>query len=453
MRKQLRQARINRGWTLEQAAESIDVHPNTLSLWERGDQAISDKFQNRLCKIYGITIEDLKDESEKQFLISSLFDMYVQSNLTMYLISLALAPYQSYKDLQKSISQALKEHVHTPATQREALRNLVLLALTSSNSRLSNDILLNVCAAGIIACGYVSNSEWDASWFYNDMSLVLAGVESYEAVLQPLIKQARYRRHATSLLSLGLQIKSRASSNLLGMKQAIVDSERAVEYARESRNRTMIVMAVRALTADLEDGITEQPGRREKALQLAEEALDLIEHGSGSPVPDFIVSWLFTGLAKYQALHNREQDMLTALSKADETFPISAMKATPGHISYSYAHLLRHRAITYAYFGKQDEAYKIFQNLIDDSFQSLVSMPTRMRIGTLSEYLFTTLYLPPHLKDKERSIALWKVAWQETSELRSESYFDEARLTYQIMRGIWSDDTDVLDLRDLLVNW
>jgi hypothetical protein len=56
----------------------------------------------------------------------------------------------------------------------------------------------------------------------------------------------------------------------------------------------------------------------------------------------------------------------------------------------------------------------------------------------------------PH---NELSIHRWKTHLEETKAWRSESNFNEARIAYLVMKGIWSGESDVEDLGDLLVHW
>ncbi len=117
---------------------------------------------------------------------------------------------------------------------------------------------------------------------------------------------------------------------------------------------------------------------------------------------------------------------------------------------------MRHKAISYAYLGQQDKALQIFADVIDlnsETFAAKLPMPERTYLGVLSEAMFSSLKIPQVLKDKELSIALWMRVMEKANELQSETYFNESALAFQIMEGIWSDDADVLALRESLVHW
>jgi hypothetical protein len=106
--------------------------------------------------------------------------------------------------------------------------------------------------------------------------------------------------------------------------------------------------------------------------------------------------------------------------------------------------------------GKQNQAFEIFKEKlinIDDSFASRLPMITSNRLGILSEFTFTTLYVPKALKDKELSIKLWQTHLEGAKAWRSENNFNEARMAHRVMKGIWSGDSDIEELGDLLVHW
>jgi hypothetical protein len=184
-----------------------------------------------------------------------------------------------------------------------------------------------------------------------------------------------------------------------------------------------------------------------------------VEQKKGPAIPAFIKSWVYTGSSKYEALCGMKDEMLLSLEKAEETFDASLddkESHIPRNVSYSRAHLFRHKAISYAYLGKQDQAFNIFKDElinVDSSFASRLPMITSNRLGILSEFTFTTLYAPKAFKDKELSIKLWRTHLEETKAWRSESNFNEAGIAYLVMKGIWSGDSDVEDLCDLLVHW
>ena len=395
--------------------------------------------------------------------VESATQVYIDTNLTAQLLSLASTPEFSPNEVQHSLEQKLeafrqsKPERDVEHMQRNTLHIMAMNPLTShANVSISRipEVALNQYAAGITACDYLTNGSLEDRQLASSMS------EVYLPGLQTVVSEMpRYQKEAAGLLSQTWQVKSRVSFHLQGVEQAIRDGEEAVKYVRENGNQTLLALLLRGLFADYEYGIVEDLERRKQASRLIEEARYLVEQKRGSPIPAFIKSWIYTGISKCEALYRMKDEMLLSLGKVEETFATSLddkESHIPRNINYSRAHLYRHKAISYAYLGNQDQAFNIFKDElinIDDSCASRLPMITSNRLGILSEFTFTTLYVPKALKDKELSIKLWQTHLEETKAWRSESNFNEARIAYLVMKGIWSGDSDVEELGDLLVHW
>jgi transcriptional regulator with XRE-family HTH domain len=467
-RTKLIAARAKNDWTLSQASERIGCAPNTLSRWELGTLDPSTYSRQRLCLIYEKTAEQLGLEEQHispsySVTVDSTAQTYIDANLTTHLLSLITSPGYSPDEVQCSLEQALEAFRQNNLSgdveqmQRDALHIVAMNSLTfCANTNISRfaEVALNQYAAGITACNYLSNGSRE------DRELTLAMITAYLPGLQTIVSEvSRYRKGAAGLLSQIWQIRSRMSFHLQGVEQAIRDGEEAVKYARENGNRTMLALLLRGLFGFYEFGLMEHSERRRKASLVIEEARHLVEQKQKPAIHLFVQSWVYTGVLKYEALCGMKQEMSRSLGKAEDTFFVSLNdkeNRLPSNISYSQAHLLRHKAISHAYLGQQEQAFKIFtQELIDitGSFASRLPMTTSNRLGILSELTFSTLYIPKAFKDKELSMKLWQVHLEETKARRSESYFDEAYLAYRVMKGIWSDDAGVREVRDLLVHW
>ena len=311
--------------------------------------------------------------------------------------------------------------------------------------------ILTQYAASIAACWELSRSAE-----HNDLVLALKCVSAYLPTLKAIVKDAPlHRKQAASLVFQGLQLKARMAYHLEGHKQAASYAEQAVTYAEESGNRMMQIVALRELASAYEWATDH---RREQALQVTEKARYLVEHTPGPAIPSQLQSWVYSGLAKYQALNGKPQEVPIILEKALETFFAGSdvdNESIPGFINHTQAHLIRYKGMTYAYLGQQDKALDFFAqaiNLDDNSVSTKLPMPARTHLGIISEATFASLKLPHALKDKELSIKLWQAGWEKTTALQSETYFGESYLAYQIMECIW-DDADVKDLRDLIKHW
>lgn len=63
--EQLKQARLKRGWTQEDVAAEIGAEAFTVGRWERGTQPPSLYYQQKLCKLFGMSVEELGFLKEK----------------------------------------------------------------------------------------------------------------------------------------------------------------------------------------------------------------------------------------------------------------------------------------------------------------------------------------------------------------------------------------------------
>ncbi len=64
MRTKLREARVSSGYSAEEAAKIIGVHPNTLLLWERGETEPLAQSLLKLSKLYQKSPDELLKNTE-----------------------------------------------------------------------------------------------------------------------------------------------------------------------------------------------------------------------------------------------------------------------------------------------------------------------------------------------------------------------------------------------------
>ena len=450
-RLKLIEARTSRDWTLETASSHIGCAPNTLNRWELGATP-SAYYRAKLCKVYGSSKEELGlDDENIPMPVNTTqethnLQTYIQADLTTQLMAITFTPSESCWMLQQELSRIIDEAtepMRTEALQRVAL--LPLLLKGRSDKRTAEEVI-HECAAGLTACGYLAAGE------RKEMECAYSVLGSYVPLLQAAA-QGKYEHVALALLSQTFQLKSRISYHLEGTKKALLYAEQGVSYARQSQNRASLVLALRELTGAYEWTSGYQ---KMNALQYAEEAAYLIEQKRHTKVSPVIESWVYTGLAKYQALH-RKPETFASLAKAEETFFAREANTEhiPPYINHSHARLIRHRGIAFAYLGRQDIALETFGQIIDiesGNFNAKLPVAARTHLGILSEAMFASLKLPRAKKDKELSIALWKAVVLFAQRLQSETYLNEANLGYQIMEGIWSGDNDIIELQDLLIS-
>ena len=253
MRKRLKlvEARAHKDWTLQEAAGWIGCAPNTLNRWELGSMNPSAYYRTRISAAYGMTKEELGLEQEKSADLSEDVSSgaleQLRADFTMYLMVLALAEYDSCWQVQDVLTRAIEEATmnigdsEALRQKREALQRLAMLPLLNRGQKPGEEIL-NVCAAGLTACGYLASSNRE------DMQLASSMIIAYYPLLQSVtVDSSKHQKAAAALLSQALQIKSRVGYHLEGVKQATAYAEHAVQWAKKSQHKTMLILAQREL--------------------------------------------------------------------------------------------------------------------------------------------------------------------------------------------------------------
>ncbi len=327
MRKRLKlvEARARKDWTLQEAAEWIGCAPNTLNRWELGTMNPSAYYRTRLSTAYGMTKAELGLEDEEisalpEYASSSALAR-LRADFTMYLMALALAEYDTCWQVQDVLIRAIEEVTMNSSDevrrqQREAVQRLAMLPMLNLNrGQRSAEEILNTCAAGLTACGYLAISNRE------DMQLAASMIATYLPLLQAItIDSSKHQKAAAALLSQSLQIKSKIGYHLEGVRQATFYAEQAVQWAKKSQHKTIVIMAQRELLGAYEWTSLQH---RAQTLTIVEETQQAMEIKRGAQVAPLIQSWVYTGLAKYQALNKQENAMKASLEKAEETFFVS----------------------------------------------------------------------------------------------------------------------------------
>lgn len=453
-RSRLIAARGCKGWSLENAAEHIGVSVNTLNKWELGKAAPYAYNVAKLCEVYGSSTEELGLEIDiVETSDTNLQNMqgFIDKDLSTQL-QLITCSTQSYLELQSAIIQEIQATSETEQRTREAIRRLATfpLILNTGSRRPTKEVLLH-CAAGIIACGYLSDGS-DAK----DMRLAFSALNAYLVAITNIIR-TKPSKIATDLAAQCLQLKQRLAYHIESTLTALIYAEQAAQYAVSSDNRATQVMALRELASVYEWPLPGmQPDqRRKKALDATTQAVALLKN-QGKPVSSLIQFWLFTGHAKFQGLNRLKQETLTSLNKAQEAFVASVNDDPIPGFELNKGNLIRQRGIAYAYLGDQPRALETFASIIDLNDENVgprIPMKRRLHVGTLSEAMFASLKVPNAQKDKELSLRLFKAELNAAKRIQSETYFSEAEVAYQIMQAVWADDPMMRDLGDLLVHW
>jgi transcriptional regulator with XRE-family HTH domain len=388
-REGLIEARLRLGLSQERLAERVGVTRNTISDWERGVKMPYPIHVKRLCDIFGMNAEEL------------------------------------------GLSSSFQEEVSTLTVSRGSLEEI-----------------LQQCHSGLITCRALGSDSGHGG---------IMAASQVSATYVPLLKAflSSHQHHTVAtLLSQVYQIQQGAAYHLAGTSQSLLYAQEAVHYARLSGDATELAVALHELASVYEWPLPSLPSRyrHQKALEYIEEAVHTVQMRPHS-VPPHAQAWIYIGRAKFQALNGLKQEAYASIGKAHEVRQNGA--EFPG-IYFGTANLERQAAIAYSYLGEQPKAVATFLKTVDindEWVKPTRAMPDRFHVSLLSETTYSSLRVPAAQKDKALSVRLWKASLAKALELCSTTYFDEARSLLCTMEGIWSDDAEIGDLRDLLVPW
>jgi transcriptional regulator with XRE-family HTH domain/NADH:ubiquinone oxidoreductase subunit len=486
--ERLYRARLSMRWSQEKAAEKSGIARKTYIELENGKRAPQIGTLGLLCSAFHASPQELgyndlgqplaqmaatpalsresisitsdvqnvpptREASAKR---GSHLQVFVENDLTLRCLALV---YSSHPHLQDAIAQVIKDydamHLNDHSariTRREALNRLIglpiaLYALGTELTQRTVQEFLGHCTAGIAAAWEQSKSSE-----YEDLLIAFDGVSDYLPTLRQIIKDSSpYRQQAANLAMQCEQLKTILAFHLEGPARATLYAQQGIFYATESGDLASQAVAWRQLANSYY-----YENRYELALEAAQKARFIIEQAQKEHVqiPAYVQSWVHSGLAAYQAQHGHYQDALTALGEAHTALYSIGDQEQNEDPQDSIAELVLWDGMTQSFRGQYNNALASFEKAIDinDPRQrTKVPMGRRMHIEIINH---TSLaLLKSSQKDKAFAIELWKAGMQGAKELHSQQRFNEAMLAYHIMEGIWPNDPQIEELRDLIRRW
>jgi DNA-binding XRE family transcriptional regulator len=310
------------------------------------------------------------------------------------------------------------------------------------------DDILESFATGITASAQVAEHGGRS-----EMQLASQIAGTYMPVLQNILKtSSKHRLQAAALVSKLLQVQQGSAYHLEGLARSVVYAEESLKFARLSEDAVDIVVALHHLATLYEWPL---PGAsvvasRKKGLALLEEAAH-VQEKTRANVPPVVQAWAYIGLAKFQALCALKQEAHATIGKANDAYARGG-DSQPG-LYFNETNLIRQQAIAHSYLNEQTQAVSTFLRLLDvndEQIAATMTMPARTHLSVVSETVFSLLKLPTPRKDRDLTVKLWFNELQEAQSMKSTTYLKEAETTLGIMECVWSDDTEVLSLRDAL---
>lgn len=443
----LAQARQKKFWTLEEAAERLEVSVSTVERWEKGLARPQGYNMRRIGEVYDLSPEMLSFHGEIVPIaapISEKLRSMAMSDPTMRLYILALSPHRSLYEVQHELRYILEESVkYDDITRREALLRLTwfpLLGILAGSAVPIGGEIVHQFAAGIAACWELSKGDG------HDIALAYEQIDAYLPQLLGQLQSMNSTDQRKAVLTLIAQCYH--FKTVIGWH---VESLRAArDYARQALHYS-------ALAEDV-------PLQIEGEVRLAciyyyakhhEQAYNAISSAAAKlkvtkePLPQLLISRTYSMLAIVQAVRRQKQPALSSLELAHKHFMASSQSEEVGcFIDHSAAGLANDDGLVHAYLGMQSEALDSLSQVITTP---LSSVKMRTRVQAYNDQVLTLLKSPD--KDMEHAVTTWIAAMQGATKLRSEQRWQEAMENYGIMQALWPGERRIEELHDLAVHW
>lgn len=470
-RAQLLAARNHLHLSLQEVADALEVSKATIYRWEKKGDIPQPLHLRKLCDLYSMTAQELGfddavigeqtiatlEESERDALTA-----FRQQNSVLCLMRLVWNwPRRNarYQELQEAITLELEDNntMDDSLSRRDALRILALLPIEMSGlsafhsvSKSPTDEILAQCAAGVTACWHLRRGK--------EPAFTMDAVSAYLPTLKTIVKTSPmpYRKSAADLLVQCLLLKSTLSWDIATTGDAITYARQAEAYSAIAENLLLQIIALRTQAAALW-----YAHQRDAALQLAEKAGFLLEQDrkssssrpAGAPIPFLVHSYVYAGLATYQAYEGQKEDALLSLKKAHTTFfGQTPDEPVPIWIDHSVGNLLLNDGSTHSHLGLYAGAVDSLQQ-IDTRYTHDTAIPFSCRVEALIDQVTAEVSRDDGKRDMDRSITLWKQGMDGARTLKSDKKFSEAFQAFSMMRAAWPGEQRVKELREYVVHW
>ena len=335
-----------------------------------------------------------------------------------------------------------------PMSRREALRRLATLplltlhlnALTPTETAPPETVLAH-CSAGVVACWYLRRGK--------ELSFADSTVSAYIPTLKMLVASSSHsRKEAADILVQCYLLKAALSWHVSTPVDGISYAQQAETYSQVAEKPLLQVAALRSQAAVY--CYAHQWGQ---ALHTGLRAKHVLESTPKELIPPLARSYVYAGVATYQAYHQQKQDALTSLKKAHATFfEQSKTEAVPLWIDHSIGNLLINDGLTHRYLelyeGAVDSFAQVEQEYLQDStvtFDGTVEAQIEQVIAEVSR--------DDQVRDMDKCIALWTQGLAGVKATQSNKHFSDAVVAYTAMKAVWPGEMRIKQLREQLIHW
>jgi len=480
----LEQATIERNWTQEYVADHMNVPIRTIQRWKSGKHQPQPRQFYRLCKLFqrplppGFPVENTvpeertetqtatREERQASLVISppeaeDTCTRFLASDLTRRLDRIIRVwslrnVHARYHELQALLIQELEQKDNTmqesSINRRNALRRIAALPIEMYSLSFAVPALLSApeeflprCAAGITACWYLSKGK--------NLAFVFDAVSRYVPTLKEMATNGKgaQRRDAAELLAQCLLLKALCVTHTSADHMASLDyAKQAETYGKLAGIPMFAIVAVRqqASAYDYADDWEQAVSTAERARNMMDTA-NKGKTADNAPVPSFVQSFVHIGLANYQAHCGEEQEALTSLRLAEDTFLASKNEPTPPVWTvHNEANLYLMGGLAYYHLDNQAAAITSFAKI-----DALADRSETSRIESFTDQVMAEVNRSDKPRDMEFCIENWQNGIQGAFAMRSQQAFTEARTAYTVMRAAWPGEQRVKKLGEQMKHW
>jgi len=472
-RLQLMAARERMHLSLEEVGEHLGVSKTTVYRWEKKGDIPQPYHLRELCKLYSMPARELgfderyavdvqtvngreHGEAEEECVLTT----FHQHNLISRLMRIVWnwpSGDARYQMLQVLILLELKDNdMNDDISRRDALRFLALvpadmLGLSQFGAvfKGSHEDILKYCAAGIAACWHLRKGK--------ELAFADLAVSKYIPTLKAMAQTApmAQRKAAADLLAQCFLLKGVLSWAVTTPNDSVSYAQQAETYGVIAGSRLLQITALRVKSAALC-----YADRWEQALQAAERAKFLLEQKEEStpsqpaeaPISQMIHSYVYAGLATYQAYHGRKADALLSLKKAHTTFfERPTDEEVPIWCDHQIGNLLVNDGETYMHLGMCKHALGSLQQ-IDTQYAQDATIPLSTRVNALTSQIMAEVNRDDQPRNMYQCIDLFVRGIEGAKAIQSNLRFNAAVQAYTAMRAAWPGEMQVKDLREHTVH-
>lgn len=476
--EKLRQARIDRRWSIDYVARRIGIGRTTYIRWEQGTQIPHDSSVMMACKAFNLSPEQLGFEKEgssaalaEETILQTTEQVRSKEEnespkreQPVFAEQAILFPFSEV--IAQAILRVVRElegvaTMNFDPTKREMLQKCAasLLAITGV-SQVESLIMLNAeQSRWPMAPGQTSSDSpgshnealarfehlithcWQLSrGRQQDIALAKTITETSLPTLAAFARQpSPHQQRAADLTAQWYSLSAILRYHTENLYIAEAHAQNAVFYSKIAGNPDLTVVSlIRHIL------VLYYANRPEQALEKFAEAERYLDKTTYA-----VQSLFYRRKAPCLAQIHRDGQALATLDLAFETFQQHPVNEAPlWYAEYNEMEMLLWEGITRYHAGQQETAITALERL--NPREPVNAIPERIRTGFLNNLIFAEVRKPAQKRDMERCMALWQEAAQSAIRLESKLRYDEVVRAYGELLVAFPGETRLKELRSIL---